>query len=650
MTEFAKVGKNRWWKRFRIIGLILLGLASLWQVAHFTWNNEVQQLKEQADHELRLHISTLQGKLDKYEYLAELLATKEDLVPFLREQASSEDYHELNLTLDIYRMISGVSDIYLMDAKGDTLAASNWWRHDRFIGQNFSFRPYFQMAMQGKRGHFYGLGTSSGERGYYFSYPVFFERQVLGTLVVKIEIHTIEEPWLDSSSEVLVTDPDGVIFISSRPEWRLLTLTALSSDKLQRISDSLRYIRHELHPLPITSRKNLHTNAQRLKIQLPDQQTQSYLKVSRSMPGVEWDIHKIKKLDPAVKQTLQVTLLAGFAWVLLALVVFHWVQRSRNQHEQQALKEQTHRALQQAHDELENRVATRTAALSSSNQHLLEEIHQHQQTEAALRSTQKELIQTAKLAMLGQLSASLNHELSQPLTALRSYAENARIFLARNKSAQVDSNLEQILELTERMAEISSQLKAFSRKSGEQLLPVSVQAACDYALRLYYNPIQQENIHIDTTELDKDSYVLADQVRLEQVVVNLLSNALHALKPCQTKSIRLSTHRVREKVTEEEEAAARELVCLQIWDSGPGIAPEQLEEIFDPFVTYKEAGQGMGLGLSISSRIAEELNGRLEAANHNHFREISHQDSTSHISGAVFSLYLPACCASYLPS
>ncbi|WP_404414811.1 ATP-binding protein [Marinospirillum sp.] len=622
------------WKWLHLLVIGLLAVLLLWQTALLTWSKELKNLEEQATNELLLHVTALRGKLQKYDYLAELLTTKEDLSLYLKPDTDQDKLQQLNLTLDTYRAIADVSDIYLMNAQGTTLAASNWWRVDSFVNQNFSFRPYFQEAMQGEQGRFYGLGTSSGARGYYFSFPVHYQDEVQGVLVVKIEIHAIEEPWRDPSGELLVTDPDGVIFISSRPEWRLSTLERLSTAELERINESLRYAGRILKPLPVQEKEPVSAEAQRLSIRMSDDLPKDYLMLSQEMPEAGWQAHIIKRLDPVRKQVLQITLLTGFALVILAFTAFYLLQRRRVLQKQEAWKEEAHRALQEAHDELENRVAARTADLSSSNRRLLEEIQQRQQTETALRSTQRELVQTAKLAVLGQLSASINHELNQPLAALRSYAENARTFLARNRPETADSNLEQILELTERMAEISAQLKMFSRKSGEQLVPVSVQAACDYALRLYRNQLEQQQVEIEMDFPDQEVFVLADMVRLEQLLVNLLSNALHAIKVSDRKKIRLG-------VTYQKETG-QDWVKIQVWDTGPGIAPDQFEEIFDPFVTSKEPGQGLGLGLSISNRIAQDLNGKLIAGNHLHFRELHEPAETAPVSGAVFSLYLPA--------
>ncbi|MDR9469117.1 ATP-binding protein [Marinospirillum sp.] len=622
------------WKWLHLLVIGLLAVLLLWQTALLTWNKELKNLEEQATNELLLHVTALRGKLQKYDYLAELLTTKEDLSLYLKPDTDRDKLQQLNLTLDTYRAIADVSDIYLMNAQGTTLAASNWWRADSFVNQNFSFRPYFQEAMQGEQGRFYGLGTSSGARGYYFSFPVHYQDEVQGVLVVKIEIHAIEEPWRDPSGELLVTDPDGVIFISSRPEWRLSTLERLAPAELERINESLRYAGRILKPLPVQEKESVSAEAQRLSIRMSDDLPKDYLMLSQEMPEAGWQAHIIKRLDPVRKQVLQITLLTGFALVILAFTAFYLLQRRRVLQKQEAWKEEAHRALQEAHDELENRVAARTADLSSSNRRLLEEIQQRQQTETALRSTQRELVQTAKLAVLGQLSASINHELNQPLAALRSYAENARTFLARNRPETADSNLEQILELTERMAEISAQLKMFSRKSGEQLVPVSVQAACDYALRLYRNQLEQQQVEIEMDFPDQEVFVLADMVRLEQLLVNLLSNALHAIKASDRKKIRLG-------VTYQKETG-QDWVKIQVWDTGPGIAPDQFEEIFDPFVTSKEPGQGLGLGLSISNRIAQDLNGKLIAGNHLHFRELHEPAKTAPVSGAVFSLYLPA--------
>ncbi|OPX56479.1 PAS domain-containing sensor histidine kinase [Oceanospirillum multiglobuliferum] len=266
----------------------------------------------------------------------------------------------------------------------------------------------------------------------------------------------------------------------------------------------------------------------------------------------------------------------------------------RKQHEQ---------ALQQAYDELEHRVIERTQDLTQANTLLKQEIEQHRHTTETLQKTQNELIQAAKLALLGQMSASINHELNQPLAAIRAYAENGVTFLQRDNPEMAQANLEEIVELTERMASISAQLKMFARKSEGQLSLVSVSASVDYALRLFRPQIEKEQVQLQRQTPEQELFVNADPVRLEQVLVNLISNALHAVAGRPKRTIGLTIEQVEQQV------------LLSVSDSGAGIADEHLGQLFNPFFTTREGGKGLGLGLSISYRIIHDFGGTITAFN-----------------------------------
>lgn len=265
--------------------------------------------------------------------------------------------------------------------------------------------------------------------------------------------------------------------------------------------------------------------------------------------------------------------------------------------------------LQRARDALETRVEERTSDLRRTNARLLEEMQQH-------RSTQNELIQTAKLAVLGQLAAGINHELNQPLTAIRNYADNAAAFLKLGKSERVEVNLREIAGLTDRMAKIIHPLKEFARQSSDQTGPTSLQAVRDGAMSIMYGRLDKSGVELNWPDLS-DVYVRGDTLRLEQVLVNLLSNAMQAMEASPVKRIDVSLER------------RQGVVRLSLHDSGPGIAGEDTQRVFEPFYTTKQRGKGLGLGLSISHRIMENLGGRLSAENHP-------------AGGAVFIMELPA--------
>ena len=716
------------------LGMLLLFVFIIWQVAAWTEHYELSKLEAQARNELTLNVASLRGKLDKYEFLPEILVNKQNLADVLREP-QSDKIQQLNATLKNFKQITNVSDIYLLDANGTTIAASNWQSPKSFIGKNFSYRPYYQQAIKGKPGRFYGLGTTSGERGYYFSYPV-FSGSPIGVLVVKIVVRNLEIPWKDPATEFIVTDPEGIIFISSKPEWLLNSIQPISDDVRSQIRDSKHYGDKEIVPLAFKVAETF-GDGQLVKVpsgtESSKAQVNTYLQFNRSMPNAGWHLHILKSTKSVRTEILKNGLLAAGIYMVLVLLTLYSLQRQRIhrervRHDRETKKaleaneariraildntkagiitmdrtgkadyinpsaevlfgyqlhelhghnfcdliHQDHRdscqlalmeasshpletlglrkdrravpieivvsrmsrsqgsdymitlhditerkqheeALQAAYDEMESRVVERTQDLTETNQRLKQEIEQHRNTTETLQKTQDELIQAAKLAVLGQMSASINHELNQPLAAIRAYAENSMTFIERDRSDMASENLQQIVELTDRMATISAQLKLFARKSEGQLAVVSTQATIEYALRLFRPQLEKEQIALEVSLPEQDLFVRADAVRLEQVIVNLISNALLAVTGRDERGIRISLHRIHEQDTLDD--AVKGQICIDVADSGPGIADENLRQIFNPFFSTREGGKGLGLGLSISYRIISDFGGNITAFN-----------------------------------
>ncbi len=267
-------------------------------------------------------------------------------------------------------------------------------------------------------------------------------------------------------------------------------------------------------------------------------------------------------------------------------------------------RKQHEAALQRTHEELEHRVAERTGDLLETNRRLVREIAEHRRTEDELRRTRDELVQAAKLAAIGQLAAGINHELNQPLTAIRFYADNAKAFLERSRLDSVGDNLEQIAGLTDRMGRIIHQLKVFARKSSGLRTAVSVKSILEGVSALLSPRLRRERVAVRTALPEHDVFCLGDLVRLEQVFVNLVGNAAHAMKDMADASVDIAVSHDGGQVQ------------VSVRDHGPGVPGEHLSHIFDPFFTTKQSGEGLGLGLSISARIVEELGGTIRAVNH----------------------------------
>ncbi|MGY4879613.1 sensor histidine kinase [Vreelandella aquamarina] len=592
----------------------------MWQTSQVAREQALSSLKEDAENELRLSAANLNGYLLRYDYLPQMLATREGVQRFLASP-DSQDPMPLNLLLDRFRFTTGVSDVYLLDDKGDTIAASNWHRPNTFIGQNYAFRSYYRDAMAGGQGRFYGLGVQSRERGYYFSAPVYLDdtspdARPDGVMVIKVLLDSVEQSWAEQEATLFVTDRDDIIFMASQPEMLMNALHPLSSEQREVLRNTRRYAVEPLEASGITIEDNHTADANIVSFSQGAMQGEHFLRLTRPVPEFEWDIHILKPLGSVTRAQWLAALMAGGLYGVVALAGGIGWQRLRLRREREAFAERERLTLARVRDELEESVERRTRDLVASNQRLSGEIEERRRAEESLRQTQDELIQAAKLAVLGQLAAGINHELNQPLAAIRAYAENARRFLALSRLDQADANLEQIVELTHRMADISAQLRQFSRKSSERQENIAVQSCIEYALRLFQSRLRDGHVEIVQHWPEKTLWVKGDLVRLEQVIVNLISNALQAMtdtpNPCLV--VRVETH--------ENE------VNIHIIDNGPGISSADINQIFAPFYTTKAPGSGLGLGLSISSRIMEDLGGRLQARNHTN-------------GGAQFSITLP---------
>ena len=579
--------------------LALMVLMLFW-LSTITYQKGLTKLSEAGVIRIELFVTYLRGVLTKYESLPELLARDKQLVNLLLKPGGRDRIDALNKYLETINEISNTADTYLIDRDGLTIAASNWQEEHPFVGRNFSYRPYFQQAMKGHLGRYFALGTTSFKRGYYFAYPVRRESEILGAVVIKINIDNVEKKWGFHEETFLVTDPDDVIFITTHPEWRFKTLGELDTSAIDLIKKSRRYPISELEALQINVVKD-YDFGQVINVEGPDGKTRTYLQQSQPMEEAGWNVRILTDIRPLRKKIIEVNILVGtgilFAYLLLALLK----QRQRRLAELKRLEDQSRRVLQELNEKLETRVNERTVELVDTNKQLLREIQDRKDTEEVLKRTRSELVHAAKMATLGQMSAGINHELNQPLAAIRSYSDNARQLLSKDRTDEASWNMAQIGELTDRMAQLGVQLKEFSRKSSGELEIVPLQGVVDGALEILYPAIRKNDVRLDVNLNPESIKLFANQVLLQQVIVNLLGNAIHAVEGRNIRQIEILAY----------EKADRAII--EVKDSGAGISAENLSRVFDPFYTTKPSGQGLGLGLTITERILKDIGGDIRA-------------------------------------
>ncbi|NVD98149.1 ATP-binding protein [Massilia sp. BJB1822] len=534
----------------------------------------------QGHRQLQLMAPDLQSVLQRFETLPFVLARQPDLANALAHPSDPAAIARLNGTLQIIQQQAKVGALYLMDRNGLTLGASNWDQPLGFVGKNFSYRPYFHAALRGHAGLFYGIGTSTSEAGYFIAQPVYANGSaggpVAGVIAVKISLAEFERTWSSSDDPIALADRHGVVFLSNRADWKYHSLHPLREATLAELNHTQQYTGKNITPLQQTPGPFVTLPVGRLGWQLMLFPNQS--RVTRV--GTLW----------ALATALLLAFAAASLWAL------H--QRRRRMEERLASRE----ALQQAAQELESRIAQRTQQLSETNQHLEAKYHTLQQTEHMLRSTQNELVQAGKLAMLGQMAAGITHELNQPLAAIRAFADNARTYLERGQPEQAASNLVHIGAASARMGAIIGQLKGFARKD-QNVAAVDLAHSVRASAFLLESEFQRREALLDIDTGAGAMIVAGDAVRIEQVLINLLRNALDAVEAAPLRRVHLVLSR------EDNQAVVR------ISDSGEGIPEQVAAHLFEPFFTTKPSGKGLGLGLAISSSIVQAMNGQLRAAN-----------------------------------
>jgi two-component system C4-dicarboxylate transport sensor histidine kinase DctB len=535
------------------------------------------QAAEQNAVTLRLASDSLRAAVDRFAPLPHLIAQSPTLLALLREPDSAARVAAANSELLNTALGVSASDVYVMDTGGAALAASNYHKGaGSFVGQNFSFRPYFTEALAGGLGRYFALGTTSGERGYFYATPVRDGPEIVGVVALKFTVDGFEENWRGAASEIIVTDTNGIVAMSSRAQWHFKSTERLDDEVLRAIALNRQYPLEQITPLGMT-RRALSDTADIVTLGAMDYVAST----ADVIESAGWSVTSLVPLAVARTQALLSVAVIG----LVSLIVILAVAVGRQRVFQAVLVQR----------ELEARVAERTEALRI-------EVEERRATEAELRRTQASLVQAGKLSALGQMSAALSHEFNQPLSAVKSYAENAASFLDRGQAEPARENIMRISALADRMARISKHLRNFARRPDEASGPVPLCKVIEDAVAVVEPRLTREAITLGMELPNGAPHVHGGHVRLQQVIVNLLSNAADASGVRGHVMLAVAPLEAGWQVT--------------VRDHGAGIPQDAQSQMFDPFFTTKETGKGLGLGLSISFNIVRDFGGTLWGRNH----------------------------------
>lgn len=560
--------------------LVLASLVALSAALAFAWSEQraFAQLGDAAAHQLNLYAAVLDIEIGKQGDLPALIDADGEIGALLKAPDAPGMRTAINRRLTRFVARSGALWAGVLDAQGRVLASSDWFRPDSQLGRTMTAEPCAGDALAGNETRQFAP-DAAGAPAVCLARPLRRDASTLGAVIVRTSLEPIETSWIESafrpeSEKPIVVDDRGVVIMSSVPAWKRRPLTALTVP-VRSLPDGAELVSLQSSPAGVRELRVIH---------------------ERPLARVGWRLLMVSSTHHVWRDARTAAWSGGAAAACVGLVFALLLQRRRVVAQKLAARE----ALQRANDELEAKVQQRTAELETSNRELRREVSEREHAEQVLRQAQEELVQAGKLALLGQLSAGISHELGQPLTALRALADNGRLLLERAQTQLAADNFQAITGLAERMGRITAQLKSFTRKApaNERALPLA-QAVANARLLLRARLLAEQVTLRE--EFAEGLAVQCDAHRLEQVLVNLMANAIDAMH----------TSEQRVMVVSAEAGGAR--VVVRVSDSGPGIPAPLGARLFEPFFTTKPPGEGLGLGLVISSHIVREFGGVLRS-------------------------------------
>ncbi len=527
-------------------------------------------IRNRSEVRLALYVNNLMSELQRSSVVPQLLARDPELITALEDN----DY-----SLSTARLLSfvdeiGAASLMLLDGDGRAVAATDRNR----LGENHRNNPYFVNALRNSRTIYTTFRDEDNAYAFVYSRRIEAAGQTLGVIMVEVDASRLEQGWAGVSDAVLVTNSEGEIIMSTEPRWRGLN----EEEALQRESAPSAIQR----ALRATQGWSAWTVDAYLE-------GEAVMRREARVPHHGWRMVSFTTYASVRERVNGILALEVMGFAILLAVLFGLLSRKTASRLVFFQRE--------------------SAELRALNRRLQREIAQREKVEKTLEVAEQTIAQSSKLAALGEMSAAVSHELNQPLAAMKTYLAGARLLLQRKRPEEAMSSFQRIDDLLERMGAITRQLKSYARKGSEAFEPVDTRAAVSSALAMMEPQLKTRDINIIRTLPNEPVMIQGDRLRLEQVIINLLRNALDATKSKPDPQIEILL-------------VEGDSVTLSVRDNGDGIA--DLDELFEPFYTTKQPGDGVGLGLAISSGIVNDLGGRLTAYN-------------AATGGAVFEVQLP---------
>jgi two-component system, NtrC family, C4-dicarboxylate transport sensor histidine kinase DctB len=587
-TEHA-TGARRVWIFFGLA--FLLACAGVFYAAGiYGRSSALSTLSVQGRTEANLKVALLRAVLERPRALPLLLARDRDVEEAL---TSNDPAARISLDRKLEDLIAPTKAavIYVVGADGIAISASNWREEKSFVGNDYTFRSYFSRGMREGGAEHFALGSVSNRPGLYISHRVGPAEKPLGVVVAKMEFDQLEADWRDTQRPSFVTDDNHVVLITSVPSWRFMTTEPLAQSSVASIRESLQFGDAPLVPLPLAQLETLGSDASIVRVFLPGGGAVRYLRITVPVASTNWSFQYLLPIDgPVAADMRESRLLGALALLVIFAAAAVWIRR--RQAARMAMVQE-----KAAREELERRVDERTRDLSLTRDSLQAEISNHRTTEAKLQVVQQDLVQANRLAILGQVAAGVAHEINQPVATIRAYADNSKVFLERQQVEPLKENLDLIAGLTDRIGAITDDLKALARRGRTAAEPVLLSEVLEGAVMLLKSRFTGSLDMLAIDRVADDLKVMGSRLRLEQVFINLLQNALEAVED-----------RSNGRVTVSAITTGKD-VAITLADNGPGIAADILAELFQPFNSSKE--KGLGLGLVICKDIVADYGGNL---------------------------------------
>ena len=559
-----------WRVRFLFVGLLILAVVTIAVTNRLLTERFTENTRNRAELRLTLYSGNLMSELKRNSIVPQLLSRDPALIGAL----NSGDFSQSTQRLISFVEEIGAASLILLDASGRTVAATDRAR----LGEQHRQQSYFVDTLRSPNTIFATVPRESGGYRFVYARRVTSQSETIGVVLVEVDLAKFERAWAGISDAVLVTDSEGTIILATEPRWRgQQEEVALNQDPADSAIERAIRATQNWTNLP------------------PDAyvQGEAVMRKEARVPFRGWKMTSFTTYSSVRERVNGVLALEIMVFAMMLSFVFYLLSRKS--------------ALRMALFQRES------AELRQLNARLQREIAEREKMQGALRTAEQSLAQSSKLAALGEMSAAVSHELNQPLAAMKTYLAGARLLLRRNRPEEAATAFHRIDGLIERMGAITRQLKAYAGKGAETLAPVDLAEALTSALSMMEPQLRQGRVRVNRILPEAPVMVMGDRVRIEQVIVNLIRNAFDAVKTAPEPEIDILL-------------ARGETAVLTVRDNGAGI--EDLTALFEPFYTTKAPGDGVGLGLAISSGIVSDLGGRLTARN-------------AEGGGAVFEMQLP---------